>query len=202
MKKLIAILVIFFNINLISDTSFIDNEALKNKRTSSSNWGVNPYSSEWAKRINLPSDCPKTDSVEEKVYAVSVLSTSVMLEDPNIWLNGKYLEFINKKCNLKGFYSLNSTDRENFEKIVDSSLEKPNSAQKDFLVKSMKTEEKNSNVINFIIAFIALIVVYRILSDIKKPRNKLPKQPKKSNFWRTFYMWGIWDINNRDQDKS
>lgn len=81
-------------------------------------WQLSPYSSDWAQRIVQPEKCGGK-GWDNKVLDVITISTNVMKEKPNVWLNGKYLEFVNSRCSLDGTYTLRDTTKEDFDKLVN-----------------------------------------------------------------------------------
>ncbi|QKF59206.1 hypothetical protein [Aliarcobacter lanthieri] len=128
MKNLINILVFvsslsFANTNY-SELNEQSREQIKNQMrdkiiNKNDDWQKNPYSSEWAKRITHPENCRGKGAWDTKIHDVMTISTNVMGERPDVWLNGKYLEFVNSQCSLSGVYSIRGSTKKSFEQVVD-----------------------------------------------------------------------------------
>ncbi|MEV9477559.1 hypothetical protein [Aliarcobacter butzleri] len=200
MKKLINILVFisslsFANTNY-SELNEQSREQMRDKITNKNDWQKNPYSSEWAKRITQPENCKGKGSWDGKIHDVITISTNVMEERPDVWLNGKYLEFVNNRCSLSGTYTLRDTTKEDFERIVDRNNHKLSQEDKDISLQRIKKEEKNSYMIKILFAMIIAVIIFRLFQSIRESRKKLPTKAKSSRFWQLFFLLSIWDNNN------
>ncbi|MFY4797058.1 hypothetical protein ACOTVS_11075 [Aliarcobacter butzleri] len=92
---------------------------MRDKIMNKDDWQLNPYSSEWAKRITQPESCKGKGGIHAKIQDVITISTNVIRERPDVWLNGKYLEFVNSKCSLIGTYTLRDTTKAHFDSTVN-----------------------------------------------------------------------------------
>jgi hypothetical protein len=189
-KLMIAII---FSLSLFADTD--TRELHRNKIINKNDWQLNPYSSEWAKKITQPENCGNKGSLDKKIFDVMTISTNVMQERPDVWLNGKYLEFVNNRCSLSGTYTLRDTTKKDFEKQVDkyfyTNSKELTQSQKDYFLKNIKIEEQNSYIINIILIITVMFVIFRIYQSLKEPKSRIPRK-NKSNFSRFFWWWSIW----------
>ena len=107
---------------------------------------------EWGKKVTQSENCQL--SKEGKLYQIHSIGLNVMKEDPAIWLNGKYLEFINSRCNLKETYTIRGTTKEDFDKLVNRD-------------NNMITKNNNSN--SYLGGLLAgIIFVFGIFSLIRR----------------------------------
>lgn len=174
-----------------------DNEMLKYKIINNKDWQVNAYDSQWAKKITMPEGCDN-NSWENKIHQVITISSNIMMENPNTWLNEKYLGFINSRCSLIGTYTLRNTTKEDFDKIVDSFYFKESNIsqiEKDTILVNIKQKEQNEFIIRSIFVAILIIVLFRIIQSLSSPKPKLPKGRKTNS--RKFFWWlAIWGQQN------
>lgn len=147
MKKLFIVSVLLCEV-LFADIYRL--EQIKNKIES--DWQLNPYSTDWARKITQPKEC--NGGWDNKVLDVITISTNIMKEKPDVWLQGKYLEFINSKCSLTSIYTLRNTTKSDFDKLVNRD-------------NNMITKNNNSN--SYLGGLLAgIIFVFGIFSLIRR----------------------------------
>lgn len=151
MNKLM--ITIIFSLSLFANMN--ENEINRNKIIDNNDWQLNPYSSEWAKRVIQPKNCDNKGSWDTKIGEIITISSNVMKKNPDIWLKGKYLEFINSQCSLWKFFTLRNTSAEDFEKSVDNSLK---------VISSKQEVTKNAGNYGIIIAsIISILLAFKVI---------------------------------------
>lgn len=72
---------------------------------------------EWTKLITIPVGCDS--GLESRLDQIVLVSTNILNKKPSEWLNGRYLEYVNKECTI--WRSLRGTEKD-FKSVVDYSL--------------------------------------------------------------------------------
>ena len=151
---------------------------------------------EWAKKVTQSENCKL--SKEGKLYQIHSIGLNVMKEDPAIWLNGKYLEFINSRCNLKETYTIRGTTKEDFDKLVNK-----HTPSEDEILKRVEVyqeQEKQESKLNILIGILFSILIVGWFLKYDKSKD-IPTSGKKKSpfFWRFFWWCAFWDTTNSDK---
>lgn len=167
--------------------------------TQGNDWVLqNPAGQEWTKNVTSPEGCKEDTS--GKIRDIITIGTNVMHEDPAIWLNGKYLEFVNGRCSLSGTYTLRDTSKEDFDKLVNkNTLSRDEILKREAIYEKQRKQDDKFNIIIGIL-FLLSIVAWFLRSD--KPKDiPIPNKKKSSRFWRLFWWWAIWDSTNSNDKR-
>lgn len=158
MKRIIFLLLIIVS-NVISYDGVITKEDME--------WRINitkglhgDKKPEWTKKVIMLNECRKNE-LEIKLDSIATISLNILNKKPEEWLNGKYLEYVNRNCKI--WAPLRGTEKE-FDKIVD-----------DFLNSSLENNIKkdNPNREIFLVFFIAvLLIVFYLIRERLWERQK------------------------------
>lgn len=115
MKKIILLIAILYS-NTFSYDGVITNEDMywRNRISAETHGHTRAM---WTERVHMPVGCNR--GVEERLDDIVLVSLNILNKKPELWLQGKYLEYVNMSCDIWG--SLRGEPKD-FERRVDEFL--------------------------------------------------------------------------------